>query len=144
MLKKFPAFKDEIDLDTDDDIRKKMFDEFHLGEHCEGLDYADDIEPWLGDRAAIARWTPAASSPTPVFVVQVKDADAAEDGLSKIAQCDGESGENAAAGRSRATGPCSPRPTRSPRASPRTPPSRRSPTTRTTRSGPTRSVTPAW
>ena len=30
ILKKFPAFNDEIDLDTDDDIRKKMFDEFNL------------------------------------------------------------------------------------------------------------------
>ena len=96
ILKKFPAFNDEINLDTDDDIRKKMFDEFNLGEQCEGgLNYADDIEPWLGDRAAIAAVDAGGEQPDVAFVVQVKDADAAEDGLSKIAQCDGESGENA-------------------------------------------------
>ncbi|MGH3336674.1 MAG: hypothetical protein ACRDOZ_12695, partial [Nocardioides sp.] len=48
MLNKFPAFKDEIGLDTDDDIKRKLFDEGDVSEACDDLDYARDIEPWLG------------------------------------------------------------------------------------------------
>ncbi|MGH3308546.1 MAG: DUF3352 domain-containing protein, partial [Nocardioides sp.] len=54
MLNKFPAFKDEIGLDADDDIKKKIFDMVVTEAPCAGLDYANDIEPWLGDRAAVA------------------------------------------------------------------------------------------
>ncbi len=90
MLKKFPAFNDEIDLDTDDDIRQKMFEEFDLDEACDGLDYGDDIEPWLGDRAAVAAVDNGGDTPDAAFVLQVKDEDAAEDGLAKIKDCAGE------------------------------------------------------
>ena len=54
-LNKFPAFKDE---------RRPRHRRRHAQGHlrrasrseagCDGLDYADDIEPWLGDRAAVA------------------------------------------------------------------------------------------
>ena len=52
-LNKFPAFKDELGLDTDDDIRQRLFEEFEKSAGC-GLDYAKDVEPWLGDRMAVA------------------------------------------------------------------------------------------
>jgi hypothetical protein len=90
MLKKFPAFNDEIDLDTDDDIRQKMFEEFELGDACKGLDYEDDIEPWLGDRAAVAAVDTGEDAPAAAFVLQVKDEGAAEDGLAKIQDCGGD------------------------------------------------------
>ncbi len=94
-LRKFPAFKDQIDLNTDDDIREKLFDEIQKDANCEGLDYADDIEPWLGDRAAVAAVDTGEDQPTPVLVVQVKDADKAEDGLAKIQDCAaGEGGDS--------------------------------------------------
>ena len=52
-LKKFPAFEDEVGLDTDDDIRKC---DLRPGpgrrSSAPDLDYADDVEPWLGDRFA--------------------------------------------------------------------------------------------
>jgi hypothetical protein len=89
MLRKFPAFKDEINLDTDDDIKKKLFDELNLDEACDGLDYADDLEPWLGDRAAVAAVDNGGDTPDAAFVVQVTDADAAEDGLAKLQKCGG-------------------------------------------------------
>ncbi|MET0524071.1 MAG: DUF3352 domain-containing protein [Nocardioides sp.] len=92
MLKKFPAFNDEIDLDTDDDLRQKMFEEFDLGEACDGLDYGDDIEPWLGDRAAVAAVDTGEDTPVAAFVLQIKDEGAAKDGLAKIKDCAGESG----------------------------------------------------
>src|SRR6478672_2006119 len=54
MLNKFPAFRDQIGMNADDDIREKLFDEIKKTGSCAGLSYADDIEPWLGDRAALA------------------------------------------------------------------------------------------
>ena len=93
MLNKFPAFKDEIGLDTDDDIKRKIFDEGEVSEACEGLDYARDIEPWLGDRAAVAAVDLGKEQPVPVAVLQVKDEDAAFDGLARIQECaEGQAG----------------------------------------------------
>ena len=73
--KKFPAFKDEIDLDTDDDIRKKIFDEVQdsaslRGPRLRRRHRAVARRPGRG-RGASTRWR---ARPTPVFVVQVKDA----------------------------------------------------------------------
>ena len=89
MLNKFPAFKDEIGLDTDDDIKRKIFDEGEVSAACDGLDYARDIEPWLGDRAAVAAVDLGKEQPVPVAVLQVNDADAAADGLAKVRECAG-------------------------------------------------------
>lgn len=86
-LRKFPAFKDQVGLDTTDDLREKLFDEIQKDAPCKGLDYGDDIEPWLGDRAAVAAVDTGEDQPSPVFVVQVNDADKAEDGLSAIKAC---------------------------------------------------------
>ena len=89
MLRKFPAFREEIGLDTDDDIKKKIFSEADLAEACDGMSYAEDIEPWLGDRAAMAAVDVGKEMPAPVAVVQVKDADAAGDGLARLRECGG-------------------------------------------------------
>lgn len=86
-LNKFPAFEDEVGIDTDDDIRKAIFDEIEGDLDCGGLDYADDIEPWLGDRAAVAAVDTGDEQPSPVFVVQVKDAEQAEDGIEVLEEC---------------------------------------------------------
>jgi hypothetical protein len=90
MLNEFPAYRDEIGLDADDDIKRKIFDEAEVSEACDGLDYASDIEPWLGDRAAIAAVDLGKEQPVPVAVLQVKDADAASDALARIRECAGE------------------------------------------------------
>ena len=85
MLNKFPAFEDELGLDTDDDLRKALFDEIQGGEDaCDNLEYARDIEPWLGNRAGVGMID---AEPTVVFVVQVSDADAAAAGLEKLKNC---------------------------------------------------------
>jgi hypothetical protein len=88
-LNKFPAFKDKVGITADDDIREKIFDWAEDDVPCDGLDYADDIEPWLGDRAAAAAVDVGDDEPDPVVVVQVKDADKAEAGLQKIKECEG-------------------------------------------------------
>jgi hypothetical protein len=97
-LRKFPAFADNIDLDTDDDLRERLFTELTESGECEGLDYAADVEPWLGDRAAVAAVDTGAESPSPVLVVQVTDAGAADDGLATLQQtCGGDEVDSATA-----------------------------------------------
>ena len=54
-LNKFPAFKDQVGIHSVDDVRKKLGDELIKGLGCDGLTFDDDIDPWLGDRAAVAR-----------------------------------------------------------------------------------------
>jgi hypothetical protein len=90
-LRKFPAFKDQVGLDTDDDVRQRIFEEIRSEGDCGDLDYGDDIEPWLGDRMAVAAVDTGGDTPTPVFVVQVKDEDAADKGLGKLRDCGGGS-----------------------------------------------------
>jgi hypothetical protein len=86
-LRKFPAFREQVGLQTDDDVRRKIFDEIQKEAHCAGLDYADDIEPWLGDRAAVAAVETGGQTPAPVVVVQVTDDGKAEEGLATLASC---------------------------------------------------------
>ncbi|KRF17383.1 hypothetical protein ASG90_08855 [Nocardioides sp. Soil797] len=94
-LRKFPAFKENTGLETDDDVRKKIFEWIQDSGACTELDYDDDIEPWLGDRAALAVVDQGHEHPDPVLVVQVKNQDKAEDGLNKIVNCGNEaSGES--------------------------------------------------
>lgn len=90
-LRKFPAFKDQVGLKADDDVREWIFDKIQGSTSgCEGLDYGDDIEPWLGDRFAVAAVDTGAEQPAPIFVVQVSDEDAADAGLKKLRACGGD------------------------------------------------------
>ncbi len=93
MLRKFPAFADEINLETDDDLRERFFEEIISSGECEGLDYADDVKPWLGSRAAMAAVDLGEDQPAPVGVVQVTDAGKAEDGVAKLIDTCGASSE---------------------------------------------------
>ncbi|HEY0948860.1 DUF3352 domain-containing protein, partial [Nocardioides sp.] len=91
-LRKFPAFKDRIGLETDDDIRQRIFEEIQGTGTCTDLDYAEDVEPWLGDRFAIAAVDTGGDTPAPVFVFQVSDEDAADEGFAKVQECSGGDG----------------------------------------------------
>lgn len=88
-LNKFPAFSDEVNVDSDADLGQVLFDKIQEESACANLDYAADIEPWLGDRAALAAVDLGEERPTVAFVIQVSDAGAAEAGLDKIANCSG-------------------------------------------------------
>jgi hypothetical protein len=83
-LRKFPAFTDEIDLKAGDDLRERFFEEITSSGECDGLDYAKDVKPWLGSRAAIAAVDLGEDAPAAVGVVQVSDAGKAEDGVAKL------------------------------------------------------------
>jgi hypothetical protein len=94
-LRKFPAFKEHIGLETDDDLRERLVEEIVKSGECEGLDYAKDVEPWLGDRAAMGAVDLGGDTPAPILVVQLKDAGKAEDGLDNLREvCGGESSES--------------------------------------------------
>ncbi len=82
MLNKFPAFRAEVDIDTDDDIRKAFFDE--ALQECSGVSFEDDVEPWLGNRVAVAAIPGGEAGVTPVGVVEVTDGDAAETGIKAL------------------------------------------------------------
>jgi hypothetical protein len=96
-LRKFPAFTDEIDLQTDDDLRERFFEEVTKSGECEGLDYAADVKPWLGSRAAMAAVDLGEDEPTPVGVVQVTDAGKAEDGVATLIETCGGTAEGGSA-----------------------------------------------
>ena len=92
-LNKFPAFKDYVGINADDDLRKEIVNRIQDEAQCDDIDYADDIEPWLGDRAAMAAVDVGGDDPDPVFVLQVKDAAKADAGLDKIKACGGGEGD---------------------------------------------------
>ncbi|WP_164477862.1 DUF3352 domain-containing protein [Nocardioides pantholopis] len=95
-LKKFPAIADEFGLDGDVgdiDVAQKVVELIESESGCEGLDYADDVEPWLGDRLAMGLVDAGEDEPVSVFVVQVTDGDAAEEGVETLDECAGGTSE---------------------------------------------------
>jgi hypothetical protein len=86
-LNKFPKFKDDVGVGTDDDVKKAIFERILEQAPCDGLDYDGDIRPWIGDRAAVAAVDAGNESPDVVLVLQVTDADKADAGLSSIRDC---------------------------------------------------------
>jgi hypothetical protein len=91
-LRKFPGFADNVDLETDDDLRERLFEEITSSGECEGLDYATDVKPWLGSRAAMAAVDLGEDEPTAVGVIQTTDGGKAEDGLATLIEaCGGDS-----------------------------------------------------
>ena len=94
-LNKFPGFKDEVDLGSEDDIREKVFELMQEDGICTDLDFGKDIDPWMGDRFGFGLLDLGKDEPAPVAVVQVTDEGAAEKGLEKLAKCEeSESGDN--------------------------------------------------
>lgn len=92
-LERFPAWE-ELDISSTGDVREQAFDLVQQDLECEQLDY-DDIGSWLGNRVAVAAVPTGEESDDglpevdPVFVVQVDDAAAAEDGLAALVDCPG-------------------------------------------------------
>lgn len=92
-LNKFPSFEEQVGIGADDDLRKSLVEKLIEEAPCDNLSYADDFEAWLGDRAAVAAVDLGEEDPEVVFVVQVTDAAAAEEGLSAIRKCGEEDDE---------------------------------------------------
>ena len=84
-LNKFPSLKKEMGMDADEDVRRRLFEEMQKDDQCAGVDYEQDVEPWLGDRAAAAMLEVGGKT-TGVGVVAVTDAEAAEEGVATLRQ----------------------------------------------------------
>ncbi|GAA0953925.1 hypothetical protein GCM10009560_77200 [Nonomuraea longicatena] len=83
IAQKFTVSKDTF---KGDDMHKALFDTFKgLGAGGD-IDYAKDIQPWLGDRVGVGVLPPAAGKKEPgiVVAVQVKDEEQAKAGLNKL------------------------------------------------------------
>jgi len=90
-LQKFPGFTDEVDVDEDDDVRKRIFEiAQEEDDTCGELDFDKDIDSWLGERFAMAAVGNGDDVPFPVGVVQVKGEEETRAGIDKIAECSGE------------------------------------------------------
>jgi Protein of unknown function (DUF3352) len=85
-LNKFPAFKDEVGIHSVDDVRRKIGEQLISASGC-NLSYDADIEPWLGDRAAVAAVDLDGPQPAPVLVVQAKDDGTADSGMHELLTC---------------------------------------------------------
>ena len=93
ILRKFPAIEKDLKVSSQDDLRRWVFEEMQKDGVCEDLDYAADVEPWIGDRLAVAGVPAerAGGDPTPLVALQVTDAEAAKAGIARLAEC-GEAG----------------------------------------------------
>jgi hypothetical protein len=95
-IRKFPALKDSFAEDRD--LRRSLWDLAAKGNDASAeIDYARDIEPWLGQRVGLAVMAPAAGDSIDegdvVAALQVTDEDRALDGIRKINATD-ESGDD--------------------------------------------------
>lgn len=85
-LRKFPKFTDELDIDSRDDLRRFVFDKA-LGNDCKDLSYDDDVEPWIGERAALAAVDLGEDSPVPTILLAITDQDKAKAGIEDVLAC---------------------------------------------------------
>ncbi|WP_323792719.1 hypothetical protein [Nocardioides sp.] len=97
-LRQFPAFVENVDLRAEDDLRLRLFEQLQGDGLCPEVDFEDDIDPWLGNRFATAAIKlggagegTAGLDVTAVGVVQLDDAERAEDGLAALRACGGDS-----------------------------------------------------
>lgn len=93
-LRKFPALKDKLGIGSTDDLKKAILQKLVDASSCPGLDYADDIEPWIGDKVGLGAvpGDGSGASPRPFGIVQVTDQDKARQGVATLERCDAGSG----------------------------------------------------
>ena len=84
LAERFPASADKVD--DEDDVKDQLL--AALFENAEGVDYAADISPWIGDRAGIAALPSGGEEPDALAAVAYRDRAAAEAGLSRLKAAD--------------------------------------------------------
>ena len=89
-MRKFPALREELGLSSDDP-RQWIVEAINSEGDC-SLDFEKDVEPWLGNKLAFSA-VEGEEEPHPFFVLEVTDADAAEDGVAALVECGGEGEE---------------------------------------------------
>lgn len=99
-LRKFPALKDRLGLNTQDDLRKFLFDKAldtadggtGTGA-CKDVTFEKSAEPWMGERVGIALVDLGDEGPVPAVALAIDDADAATTGMRTILDCAGADDE---------------------------------------------------
>ncbi|HEY0902445.1 MAG TPA: hypothetical protein VGE14_01000 [Marmoricola sp.] len=86
-IRKFPALKETLGLDADDDLRKFIFDKATADGDCGALDFDEDVEPWVGKRAGFGAVDLGDEEPAPAIALQVSDAAEAKKGFDAIVAC---------------------------------------------------------
>ena len=87
-LRKFPALKKHVTEDAD--LRKVLFEQVAQDAGWKDIDFAEDVEPWLGKRIAVAAYAPSqaqpdgAPMPDVLVALQVEDEGKAEEGLRRL------------------------------------------------------------
>jgi hypothetical protein len=85
-IRKFPALKKSLGLNADDDLREFAFDKLTDG-GCNGINFDDDVSPWLGKRAAFAAVDLGDKDPAPAIALQVTDPVKAKKAFAAIVKC---------------------------------------------------------
>ena len=93
-LRKFPSFREHTGVRPDSDVIKAIWDGT-VGKECKDVDYAKDIKPWIGQRAALGGVELDKGKPLPVVALQIADKDAATKGFTELAACAKKSGAEA-------------------------------------------------
>lgn len=84
LVRQVPELADELGIDDpEQDLRKLIVED--VFSDCD-VDWADDVEPWLGERVGFGL-TPADDEPGVLIAVQVTDQSAAESGIAKLFGC---------------------------------------------------------
>lgn len=96
-LRKFPAMAGKL---SGDDVRKSLWDLVAEDAGWQNIDYAAEVEPWLGQRVGVGLYDPAklggaaggdATEPAFLIALQVTDADRAKQGIATLAGASGGS-----------------------------------------------------
>lgn len=83
-LRKFPRLQDDLGLNPTDDLRKFIVEK---ALDCEGIDFEEDVKPWIGKRAAVAAVDLGGDVPVPVLALQITDQKKADVGFEELATC---------------------------------------------------------
>ncbi|MCW2771587.1 MAG: hypothetical protein JWR27_3020 [Aeromicrobium sp.] len=87
LIRRFPDVADDIGIQSaDQDVRELIFDEV-LSPDCPDIDYADDVEPWLGSRIGIGG---NIEDETFQIALQTTDEKASRAGIKKLFACSDE------------------------------------------------------
>lgn len=105
-LQNFPVFTEATGItDENVDLRERFVDELAEAGGCD-IDFADDVEPWVGERIGAAMLPPSDDTGAPGYVValQASDEEAATAAIDRILGCGGAEAEAGGLGRAYADG----------------------------------------
>jgi hypothetical protein len=88
-LNHFPAFRQAAGTpDASIDVRKVVVSQLLQDDHCRGLSYQQDFEPWLGSRVGLALMPPRPSEKAPVAIaVEASDEGKARSTIAALNRC---------------------------------------------------------